>query len=148
MTSIHNSSAMTAAVALADSINASGVTLPQCLVSLTPRVVESEGELQAAFYAVPTALTNERIARTVIERDVTVSLVLLVPISDDSEVLIFLAELQSVSDCVMALGKSDDNAVRFVKWDCDELYDQELLAEQRILRSQINFSCKVIDNLT
>ena len=80
-------------------------------------------------------------------REAAVALVLLAPVDDEAAAASALAEFQALADSLLSSGSSPDGSVKFVNWTCDELFDQELLADQQILRSQIDVSCTILDAL-
>ena len=141
------SAAIRAAKAIAAAIDTEGTSLPPCVVSLAPRVLEADGELAASLYAVPMSVTNTREARRLVLREAAVALVLLAPVDDEAYAASALAEFQALADSLLSSGSSPDGSVKFVNWNCDELFDQELLADQQILRSQIDVSCTILDAL-
>lgn len=141
------SAAIRAAKAIAAAIDTEGTSLPPCVVSLAPRVLEADGELAASLYAVPMSVTNTREARRLVLREAAVALVLLAPVDDEASAASALAEFQALADSLLSSGSSPDGSVKFVNWNCDELFDQELLADQQILRSQIDVSCTILDAL-
>lgn len=141
------SAAIRAAEAIAAAIDTEGTSIPPCVVSLVPRVLEADGELAASLYAVPMSVTNTREARRLVLREAAVALVLLAPVDDEAAAASALAELQALADSLLSSGSSPDGSVKFVNWNCDELFDQELLADQQILRSQIDVSCTILDTL-
>lgn len=141
------SAAIRAAEAIAAAIDTEGTSLPPCVVSLAPRVLEADGELAASLYAVPMSVTNTREARRLVLREAAVALVLLAPVDDEASAASALAEFQALADSLLSSGSSPDGSVKFVNWTCDELFDQELLADQQILRSQIDVSCTILDAL-
>lgn len=141
------SAAIRAAKAIAAAIDTEGTSLPPCVVSLAPRVLEADGELAASLYAVPMSVTNTREARRLVLREAAVALVLLAPVDDEAAAASALAEFQALVDSLLSSGSSPDGSVKFVNWNCDELFDQELLADQQILRSQIDVSCTILDAL-
>lgn len=141
------SAAIRAAEAIAAAIDTEGTSLPPCVVSLAPRVLEADGELAASLYAVPMSVTNTREARRLVLREAAVALVLLAPVDDEAAAASALAEFQALADSLLSSGSSPDGSVKFVNWNCDELFDQELLADQQILRSQIDVSCTILDAL-
>lgn len=141
------SAAIRAAEAIAAAIDTEGTSLPPCVVSLAPRVLEADGELAASLYAVPMSVTNTREARRLVLREAAVALVLLAPVDDEAAAASALAEFQALADSLLSSGSSPDGSVKFVNWTCDELFDQELLADQQILRSQIDVSCTILDAL-
>lgn len=141
------SAAIRAAEAIAAAIDTDGTSLPPCVVSLAPRVLEADGELAASLYAVPMSVTNTREARRLVLREAAVALVLLAPVDDEAAAASALAEFQALADSLLSSGSSPDGSVKFVNWNCDELFDQELLADQQILRSQIDVSCTILDAL-
>lgn len=141
------SAAIRAAKAIAAAIDTEGTSLPPCVVSLAPRVLEADGELAASLYAVPMSVTNTREARRLVLREAAVALVLLAPVDDEAAAASALAEFQALADSLLSSGSSPDGSVKFVNWTCDELFDQELLADQQILRSQIDVSCTILDAL-
>ena len=141
------SAAIRAAKAIAAAIDTEGTSLPPCVVSLAPRVLEADGELAASLYAVPMSVTNTREARRLVLREAAVALVLLAPVDDEAAAASALAEFQALADSLLSSGSSPDGSVKFVNWNCDELFDQELLADQQILRSQIDVSCTILDAL-
>ena len=141
------SAAIRAAGAIAAAIDTEGTSLPPCVVSLAPRVLEADGELAASLYAVPMSVTNTREARRLVLREAAVALVLLAPVDDEAAAASALAEFQALADSLLSSGSSPDGSVKFVNWNCDELFDQELLADQQILRSQIDVSCTILDAL-
>lgn len=141
------SAAIRAAEAIAAAIDTEGTSIPPCVVSLAPRVLEADGELAASLYAVPMSVTNTREARRLVLREAAVALVLLAPVDDDAAAASALAEFQALADSLLSSGSSPDGSVKFVNWNCDELFDQELLADQQILRSQIDVSCTILDAL-
>ena len=141
------SAAIRAAEAIAAAIDTEGTSIPPCVVSLAPRVLEADGELSASLYAVPMSVTNTREARRLVLREAAVALVLLAPVDDEEAAASALAEFQALADSLLSSGSSPDGSVKFVNWNCDELFDQELLADQQILRSQIDVSCTILDTL-
>lgn len=141
------SAAIRAAEAIAAAIDTEGTSIPPCSVSLAPRVLEADGELAASLYAVPMSVTNTREARRLVLREAAVALVLLAPVDDEAAAASALAEFQALADSLLSSGSSPDGSVKFVNWNCDELFDQELLADQQILRSQIDVSCTILDTL-
>lgn len=141
------SAAIRAAEAIAAAIDTEGTSIPPCAVSLAPRVLEADGELAASLYAVPMSVTNTREARRLVLREAAVALVLLAPVDDEAAAASALAEFQALADSLLSSGSSPDGSVKFVNWNCDELFDQELLADQQILRSQIDVSCTILDAL-
>lgn len=141
------SAAIRAAKAIAAAIDTEGTSLPPCVVSLAPRVLEADGELAASLYAVPMSVTTTREARRLVLREAAVALVLLAPVDDEAAAASALAEFQALADSLLSSGSSPDGSVKFVNWNCDELFDQELLADQQILRSQIDVSCTILDAL-
>lgn len=141
------SAAIRAAEAIAAAIDTEGTSIPPCVVSLAPRVLEADGELAASLYAVPMSVTNTREARRLVLREAAVALVLLAPVDDEAAAASALAEFQALADSLLSSGSSPDGSVKFVNWNCDELFDQELLADQQILRSQIDVSCTILDTL-
>lgn len=141
------SAAIRAAEAIAAAIDTEGTSLPPCVVSLAPRVLEADGELAASLYAVPMSVTNTREARRLVLREAAVALVLLAPVDGEAAAASALAEFQALADSLLSSGSSPDGSVKFVNWNCDELFDQELLADQQILRSQIDVSCTILDAL-
>lgn len=141
------SAAIRAAEAIAAAIDTEGTSIPPCVVSLAPRVLEADGELAASLYAVPMSVTNTREARRLVLREAAVALVLLAPVDDEAAAASALAEFQALADSLLSSGSSPDGSVKFVDWNCDELFDQELLADQQILRSQIDVSCTILDTL-
>ena len=141
------SAAIRATEAIAAAIDTEGTSLPPCVVSLAPRVLEADGELAASLYAVPMSVTNTREARRLVLREAAVALVLLAPVDDEAAAASALAEFQALADSLLSSGSSPDGSVKFVNWNCDELFDQELLADQQILRSQIDVSCTILDAL-
>ena len=141
------SAAIRAAEAIAAAIDTEGTSIPPCVVSLAPRVLEADGELAASLYAVPMSVTNTREARRLVLREAAVALVLLAPVDDEATAASALAEFQALADSLLSSGSSPDGSVKFVNWNCDELFDQELLADQQILRSQIDVSCTILDTL-
>lgn len=141
------SAAIRAAEAIAAAIDTEGTSIPPCVVSLAPRVLESDGELAASLYAVPMSVTNTREARRLVLREADVALVLLAPVDDEAAAASALAEFQALADSLLSSGSSPEGSVKFVNWNCDELFDQELLADQQILRSQIDVSCTILDTL-
>lgn len=141
------SAAIRAAEAIAAAIDTEGTSIPPCVVSLAPRVLEADGELAASLSAVPMSVTNTREARRLVLREAAVALVLLAPVDDEAAAASALAELQALADSLLSSGSSTDGSVKFVNWNCDELFDQELLADQQILRSQIDVSCTILDTL-
>lgn len=142
------SAAIRAAEAIAAAIDTEGTSIPPCVVSLAPRVLEADGgELAASLYAVPMSVTNTREARRLVLREAAVALVLLVPVDDEAAAASALAEFQALADSLLSSGSSPEGSVKFVTWNCDELFDQELLADQQILRSQIDVSCTILDAL-
>ncbi len=141
------SAAIRAAEAIAAAIDTEGTSIPPCVVSLAPRVLEADGELAASLYAVPMSVTNTREARRLVLREAAVALVLLAPVDDEAAAASALAEFQALADSLLSSGSSPDGSVKFVNWNCDELFDQELLADQQILRSQIDVSCTILDAL-
>lgn len=141
------SAAIRAAEAIAAAIDTEGTSIPPCVVSLAPRVLEADGELAASLYAVPMSVTNTREARSLVLREAAVALVLLAPVDDEAAAASALAEFQALADSLLSSGSSPDGSVKFVNWNCDELFDQELLADQQILRSQIDVSCTILDTL-
>lgn len=141
------SAAIRAAEAIAAAIDTEGTSIPPCVVSLAPRVLEADGELAASLYAVPMSVTNTREARRLVLREAAVALVLLVPVDDEAAAASALAEFQALADSLLSSGSSPEGSVKFVNWNCDELFDQELLADQQILRSQIDVSCTILDTL-
>lgn len=141
------SAAIRAAEAIAAAIDTEGTSIPPCVVSLAPRVLEADGELAASLYAVPMSVTNTREARRLVLREAAVALVLLAPVDDEGAAASALAEFQALADSLLSSGSSPDGSVKFVNWNCDELFDQELLADQQILRSQIDVSCTILDTL-
>lgn len=141
------STAIRAAEAIAAAIDTEGTSIPPCVVSLAPRVLEADGELAASLYAVPMSVTNTREARRLVLREAAVALVLLAPVDDEAAAASALAEFQALADSLLSSGSSPEGSVKFVNWNCDELFDQELLADQQILRSQIDVSCTILDAL-
>lgn len=141
------SAAIRAAEAIAAAIDTEGTSIPPCVVSLAPRVLEADGELAASLYAVPMSVTNTREARRLVLREAAVALVLLAPVDDEAAAASALAEFQALADSLLSSGSSPEGSVKFVTWNCDELFDQELLADQQILRSQIDVSCTILDAL-
>lgn len=141
------SAAIRAAEAIAAAIDTEGTSIPPCVVSLAPRVLEADGELAASLYAVPMSVTNTREARRLVLREAAVALVLLASVDDEAAAASALAEFQALADSLLSSGSSPDGSVKFVNWNCDELFDQELLADQQILRSQIDVSCTILDTL-
>lgn len=141
------SAAIRAAEAIAAAIDTEGTSIPPCVVSLAPRVLEADGELAASLYAVPMSVTNTREARRLVLREAAVALVLLAPVDDEAAAASALAEFQALADSLLSSGSSPDGSVKFVNWNCDELFDQELLADQQILRSQIDVDCTILDTL-
>mgnify|MGYP004547514679 CR=1 FL=1 len=141
------SAAIRAAEAIAAAIDTEGTSIPPCVVSLAPRVLEADGELAASLYAVPMSVTNTREARRLVLREAAVALVLLAPVDDEAAAASALAEFQALADSLLSSGSSPEGSVKFVNWNCDELFDQELLADQQILRSQIDVSCTILDTL-
>lgn len=141
------SAAIRAAEAIAAAIDTEGTSIPPCVVSLAPRVLEADGELASSLYAVPMSVTNTREARRLVLREAAVALVLLAPVDDEAAAASALAEFQALADSLLSSGSSPDGSVKFVNWNCDELFDQELLADQQILRSQIDVSCTILDTL-
>ncbi len=141
------SAAIRAAEAIAAAIDTEGTSIPPCVVSLAPRVLEADGELAASLYAVPMSVTNTREARRLVLREAAVALVLLAPVDDEAAAASALAEFQALADSLLSSGSSPEGSVKFVNWNCDELFDQELLADQQILRSQIDVSCTILDAL-
>lgn len=141
------SAAIRAAEAIAAAIDTEGTSIPPCVVSLAPRVLEADGELAASLYAVPMSVTNTREARRLVLREAAVALVLLKPVDDEAAAASALAEFQALADSLLSSGSSPEGSVKFVNWNCDELFDQELLADQQILRSQIDVSCTILDTL-
>ncbi len=141
------SAAIRAAEAIAAAIDTEGTSIPPCVVSLAPRVLEADGELAASLYAVPMSVTNTREARRLVLREAAVALVLLAPVDDEAAAASALAEFQALADSLLSSGSSPDGSVKFVNWNCEELFDQELLADQQILRSQIDVSCTILDTL-
>ncbi len=141
------SAAIRAAEAIAAAIDTEGTSIPPCAVSLAPRVLEADGELAASLYAVPMSVTNTREARRLVLREAAVALVLLAPVDDEEAAASALAEFQALADSLLSSGSSPDGSVKFVNWNCEELFDQELLADQQILRSQIDVSCTILDAL-
>lgn len=141
------SAAIRAAEAIAAAIDTEGTSIPPCVVSFAPRVLEADGELAASLYAVPMSVTNTREARRLVLREAAVALVLLAPVDDEAAAASALAEFQALADSLLSSGSSPEGSVKFVNWNCDELFDQELLADQQILRSQIDVSCTILDTL-
>ena len=141
------SAAIRAAEAIAAAIDTEGTSIPPCVVSLAPSVLEADGELAASLYAVPMSVTNTREARRLVLREAAVALVLLAPVDDEAAAASALAEFQALADSLLSSGSSPEGSVKFVNWNCDELFDQELLADQQILRSQIDVSCTILDTL-
>ena len=148
MSTASPSTAIFAASVMARLVSGSSAgRLPECKVSLAPRVCEAEnGEISPALFAVPTSLSTDRATRASVRRQVSVALVLLAPVANEAAARELLEDFQAAADALLASSPSEAG-VAFLSYDADELYDVELLVEQHIFRAQMDFSCLKMDEL-
>lgn len=138
-----------AAQAIAAIVNAAWAdsSMPACNAALAPKVSPETGEeAMPAAYAIPTVHSLARPNRAVVANDMEVALVLVIETPTDESALAALALMDVAAKAVLAAGRSGN--VAFVSATAPALFDPALLANARIFRSQVNFTCLSHTSLT
>ena len=131
-----------AAQAIASIVNTAWAeqSMPTCNAALAPKVSPETGEeAMPAAYAIPTGHSLTRPNRASVANEMEVALVLVIEAATDETALNALALMDVAAKAVLAAGRSEN--VAFISATTPSLCDSALLANARIFRSQVNFTC-------